>query len=183
MSTRTNSQTKYNRRKFLKNAGSLGTIAAGATFSSSVIADNYPQHKTVDGNCEFSQLGTEFTYLNSGTKGSMPRCVLDELSNKHNQWASNPTASYETDKILGKHQHQNRESIAQFLATEKNNVCLTDNTTMGLSMVLISINFSSSDKVIMTNHEHNAINSPLTLLQDKIGLTVKKLDASPPQIN
>ncbi len=141
MSTSTNSQTKYNRRKFLKNAGSLGSIAAGATFSTSVLADNYPQPKTVDANCEFSQLDPEFTYLNSGTEGSMPRCVLDELSNKQNQWASNPTASYETDKILGKHQHQNRESIAQLLATEKNNICLTDNTTMGLSMVLMGIKF------------------------------------------
>jgi len=50
---------------------------------------------------------------------------------------------------------------------------------MGLSMVLMGINFSASDKVIMTNNEHNAIVSPLTLLENKIGLTVKTRDFPP----
>jgi len=46
---------------------------------------------------------------------------------------SDPTTSYETDPALGKHQELNREKVAAFLGTGRNNICLTDNTTMGLS--------------------------------------------------
>ena len=35
----------------------------------------------------------------------MPNCVLSTFQNKLQQWASNPTTSYELDAVLGKHQH------------------------------------------------------------------------------
>ena len=78
--------------------------------------------------------------------------VADNFQSNIEKWASNPTYSYELDKKLGKQQHQNREELARILSVDKNNICLTDNTTMGLNMVLMGINCKATDKVIVTNH-------------------------------
>jgi isopenicillin-N epimerase len=44
---------------------------------------------------------------------------------------------------------------------------------MGCSMTLMGLNFSQGDKVVTTNHEHNAIRSPLQVLQARQGLKVE----------
>ncbi len=103
----------------------------------------------------------------------MPECVLSTLRDGLRKWASDPTTSYETDQVFGKHQQLNREKVAAFLDVGKNNICLTDNTTMGLSMTLMGLNFRPGDKVVTTNHEHNAIKSPLQVLQERIGIQVE----------
>jgi len=121
----------------------------------------------------FSALPPGFVYLNSGTEGSMPECVLRSLQEGHQKWASDPATAYETDPEFGKRQELNRESVAKFLGTGKNNICLTDNTTMGLSMTLMGLNFSPGDKIVTTNHEHNAIKSPLQVLEERVGLEIE----------
>jgi len=161
------------RRSFIKGVGGLSAALTATAFSTELLARNPQQNNNFNSKCQFSKLATKFIYLNSGTEGSMPDCVINELANKQNQWAEDPTTSYELDKSLGKHQHLNREKVAEFFSVTKNNITLTDNTTMGLSMAIMGLNFSSTDKVIVTNHEHNAIVSPLAILQTRLGLTVK----------
>jgi selenocysteine lyase/cysteine desulfurase len=162
----------HNRRKFLKYTGYFGTLLSAGTLSSGSQAKSNPLISQKNSPCDFSQLADDFVYLNTGTEGSMPSCVLSALQDNLNRWASKPTNAYETDKFLGKHQHYNRAQIATFLAVNKNNITLTDNTTMGLSMVLMGLNFKPDDTLITTNHEHTAIASPLAILQEKLGLTV-----------
>lgn len=169
-------QRAYSRRKFIKNTGLMGTAFAGSMVSGKALAENYTSSTGLNQAGHFSRLGPEFIYLNSGTEGSMPNSVIERLRKTIDQWAGNPTNSYETDEILGKHQYYNREKVARFLSVSKNNICLTDNTTMGLNMVILGLNFKVTDKVIITNHEHNAIVSPLSVLQEKTGLTVIKRD-------
>jgi len=160
------------RRNFLLRSGSLGALLAGSTLSNTVMAENYAAPAGAEPDCSFNQLAGDFTYLNSGTEGSMPKCVLEDLQNNLQRWASDPTTAYEADETLGKRQHKTRADIAKILGVEKNNICLTDNTTMGLNMVLTGLSFTASDKVIVTNHEHNAILSPLTVISERIGTTV-----------
>jgi len=176
---RNSKQNNINRREFLKVTGGLGAAASTATLSSELLAAGYPDIGNTNRDCGFSAFAPDFVYLNSGTEGSMPTCVLEALNNKLARWASRPTDSYETDEALGKHQRLNREKVAGLLSVEKNNICLTDNTTMGLSMVLMGLNFNPKDKVILTNHEHNAIISPLMVQQEKLGLTLIKRDFPP----
>jgi len=174
--------TKHNfqRRNFLKQVAGSGSVLtasllSGSLISNSLLGANYPAKKFAsDVECGFSNLDPDFIYLNSGTEGSMPKCVIEQLNESLNQWASDPTTSYETDETLGKHQHLQRTKVAELFSVKKDNVCLTDNTTMGLNMVLMGINFKPTDKVIFTNHEHTAIVSPLTFQQQKIGLKLVK---------
>jgi len=167
-------QSTNNRRNFIKQLASVGGVLGGSLLSNSLSAKNISAINAKSKTCDFSNLAADFTYLNSGTEGSMPRCVIDQLSSEQQRWASDPTTAYEADKVLGKHQHFGRSRVAKSLLVKKDNLCFTDNTTMGLNMVLMGINFTASDKVILTNHEHNAIVSPLSVQQHKTGLKVIK---------
>jgi len=149
------------RRRFLKSSGAAGIALAGGP-------------ATAPGRCAFSALPADFVYLNSGTEGSMPSCVISEFQNGLKRWASDPTTSYETDPAHGKRQEMNRTKVGQFLGVGKKNICLTDNTTMGLSMTLMGLDFGPDDRVIVTNHEHTAIKSPLRVLQARRGLQVTR---------
>ena len=102
----------------------------------------------------------------------MPDCVIDNFRRGLQKWAGDPTSSYETDPVFGKRQTLNREIVGKFLGVGQNNICLTDNTTMGMSMTLMGLNFQPGDRVVITNHEHNAIKSPLAVQQAKMGLQV-----------
>ncbi len=104
----------------------------------------------------------------------MPSCVINDLNKNLKRWASNPTASYETDKIFGKHQHYQRTKIADYFSVKKNNICLTDNTTMGMYMTIMGINFKSTDTIIYTNQEHTAITSPLAMHKEKTKVKLKQ---------
>lgn len=163
------------RRDFFKQIIGAGSVLSASVFSTSLLssrllAENYTTKTNADSHCAFSKLDPNFIYLNSGTEGSMPNCVLDHLNKNLARWASDPTTAYETDKTLGKHQHFQRTQVAKLFTVEKDNICLTDNTTMGLNMVLMGLSFNSKDKVVLTNHEHNAVVSPLTLHQQRSGL-------------
>ena len=103
----------------------------------------------------------------------MPDCVLSAFQNGLQKYASNPTTSYESDLLFGKRQVHNRERVASFLNVGENNICLTDNTTMGLSMTLMGLNFSRGDRVITTDHEHMAIRSPLRVLKERVGIEIE----------
>ena len=161
------------RRDFLKTATAAGAALAGGLATTEAFSDNALEAAALAEQCDFSALPPGFIYLNSGTEGSMPECVLSALRDGLKKWASDPTTSYETDPVLGKHQEMNREKVAAFLGVGKNNICLTDNTTMGLSMTLMGLNFRPGDHVVTTNHEHNAIKSPLQILQERLGLRVE----------
>ncbi len=165
--------TYSTRRSFLKTAGVAGAALAGGLTAPMALSGNEPEPDSPVEQCGFTALPPDFVYLNSGTEGSMPECVLSSYQNGLKTWASNPTTSYELDPVLGKRQELNRAKAARFLGVGKNNICLTDNTTMGLSMTLMGLNFRPGDRVIMTNHEHNAIKSPLRVLQERQGLRVE----------
>ena len=126
------------RRDFLKIATGAGVaLASGLTTANT--------HSSTP----FTKLPAGFIYLNSGTEGSMPQSVLTTFTEALDQWASNPTTSYELDPVLGKRQQLNRSKVARFLGVSTNNICLTDNTTMGCSMTLTGLNFQPGDKVVI----------------------------------
>jgi selenocysteine lyase/cysteine desulfurase len=170
---RASSRTHSTRRGFLKTTGAAGAALAGGLTAPLVYSSSELERASSVRQCGFAALPSGFIYLNSGTEGSMPECVLSSYQNGLEKWASNPTTSYELDPVLGKRQELNREQAARFLGVSKNNICLTDNTTMGLSMTLMGLNFRPGDRVIITNHEHNAIKSPLQVLRERLGLQIE----------
>ncbi len=133
---------------------------------------NKKRAKLLKGQSDFTQLPKKFIYLNNGTEGSMPGSVIKALHKSLKKWANNPTDAYEIDPLLGKRQKKNRAAIAQFMGVQLNNICLTENTTMGLNMVLMGLDFKPEDKLVITDHEHPSITSPMWILKEKLGLQV-----------
>ncbi|MBE9540252.1 MAG: aminotransferase class V-fold PLP-dependent enzyme [Proteobacteria bacterium] len=160
------------RRGFLKNTGAVSAALAGTFGLNDAFSIEAQTPSSSSGQCGFSQLPHGFVYLNSGTEGSMPDCVVNNFRDGLHKWAGNPTHAYETDAVFNKRQDLNRETVGKFLGVEKNNICLTDNTTMGLSMTLMGLNFQPGDRVVASNHEHNAILSPLAVQRATMGLEV-----------
>jgi len=148
------------RRRFLKSSGAAGVALAGGLGAETSVAVEESVPVASAGQCAFSALPADFVYLNSGTEGSMPSCVISTFQDGLKQWASDPTTSYEADPAYGKRQEMNRTEVGQFLDVGMNNICLTDNTTMGLSMTLMGLDFQPDDRVVVTNHEHTAIKAP-----------------------
>ena len=132
------------------------------------------------GQSDFTQLPKKFVYMNNGTEGSMPGSVIKVLHKTLKKWANNPTDAYEIDPVLGKRQKKNREAMAQFLGVQLNNICLTDNTTMGLNMVIMGLDFKAEDTLVITDHEHPSITSPMWILKEKLGLQVEVRDFPQP---
>jgi len=181
MTNKKNANSKQNksikRRHFIKYAG-VSSLLSGSIASSVLYAENkrFAENNTslANGNTRnaFGSLEQSFIYLNSGTEGSMPNSVQKTFQQALAQWASNPTYCYELDPVFGKRQLKNREILAQYLATGMNNLCLTDNTTMGLNMVLLGLNFTQHERVIITDHEHHGLVSPLSVQQQKVGIQI-----------
>jgi selenocysteine lyase/cysteine desulfurase len=129
---------------------------------------------------EFRYLPRRFIYMNNGTEGSMPAGVIKYYRKALVEWASNPTKAYETHKVFGKFQKANRQAMAEFLGVGVANICLTDNTTMGMGMVIMGLGFERGDKLIITNHEHPCVTSPLWVLKNRLGIAVEVMEFPEP---
>ncbi|MBB4313513.1 aminotransferase class V-fold PLP-dependent enzyme [Roseospira marina] len=182
------------RRRFL--AGSAA-LAAGGLFTRAAAAErtppNLPQIRQTNDDIDWAAVRSQFilppdmVYMNSGSEGSMPGFVLNNLAQYSTQWAKNPSYSYFSDPELGQYQTVNRERVARFLGTQADNICLTNNTTMGLAMATLGINLESGDEILTTNQEHYSLLSPLDVLARRWGVQIRELaipipPSSPEQI-
>jgi selenocysteine lyase/cysteine desulfurase len=109
-------------------------------------------------------LDKNITYLNSGTEGSMPEQVLSEYQDYLHKWASSPSYYFAFNKITQDYQKVNRAKVADFISTKEENVCITSNTTEGLGMVLMGLQFEEGDEVIVSLQAYPSLISPLNVL-------------------
>lgn len=128
---------------------------------------------------EFS-FAAGLTYLNSGTEGSLPRRMQAVLSEAVAQWASDPSGAFFDLPRLNSAEIPNRARLAAFVGAPEADVLITDNTTMGLAMVLLGLAFRAGDEVITTQHDHFSLYSPLDLLAATRGVKVIKVPLPTP---
>ena len=62
--------------------------------------------------------------------------------------ASNPSYGFFDDPVLGENQTVNRLAVARFTGTTPENICITNNTTMGLAMGVNGLDFSRGDQIL-----------------------------------
>lgn len=134
------------------------------------------------GQASFSRLESSRVYMNNGTEGRMPDEVIAAYGESLRRWAGSPTEAFETDWELGKRQKWNRQRVARFLDVGTDNVCLTDNTTMGLNMVLMGLTIESGDKLVMTDQEHPAMISPIWVLMQRRRVAVEVRPFPAPEV-
>lgn len=115
-------------------------------------------------------LPTSLTYMNAGSEGSMPIPTLECYERENRRWASNPSYSFFDDPRLGELQQVNRAETGRFVGADALDLCLTNNTTMGLAMALYGLPWAAGDEVIISDQDTWSLVSPLMILQDRCGI-------------
>ena len=121
-------------------------------------------------------------YMNTGTEGSMPRCVLSRIGSYYREFAQNPHYAVVDSEYYNYFQTQTRTNIAAFLgagATE-NEIVITMNTTEGMGFVANGLTLQAGDEVLTTLHEHEAGICPWYLARDRRNVTVTQLPLPTP---
>ncbi|WP_213411750.1 aminotransferase class V-fold PLP-dependent enzyme [Staphylococcus epidermidis] len=69
-----------------------------------------------------------------------------------------------------------RKGVANIIGSLSEEITITDNTTMGINIVLNGINLQKDDEVVTTNMEHLASISPLLNLKERKGVVIKEIE-------
>jgi len=125
-------------------------------------------------------LDPRITYLNTGTEGSMPKSVLNRLDRYSREFARSPMESCFYSDELGSVQEKNIDRVAEFLGVQANDIVLTNNTTQGMHLAILGLDFAAGDEIITTMHEHGASLSPLHHQRDRRGVVIKTLPLPTP---
>lgn len=122
---------------------------------------------------------TSHIYLNTGTFGPLPGCVIqamqDRLQFEYTQGRLG-AASWETMTSI---YETARKNVARLLNAEPSEIALTDNTGEGLNIIIHGLNWNAGDEVITTNHEHISALAPLYLLRERHGVVIRFADLGP----
>ena len=133
---------------------------------------------STDSAIDWRRVASEFgfqeglTYLNTGSEGSMPVSLQGVLSEAMARWASSPSQSFFDNPRLDSKQTANRIRMAAFVGADPADIVITDNTTMGLGMVLLGLPFKAGDEIVTTSQDHFSMFSPLSILAKRIGVKI-----------
>ena len=119
-------------------------------------------------------------YMNTGTEGSMPRCVLSRIGSYCREFAENPYAAVIDDELFNYFQTETRTNVAAFVGADEDEVVITTNTTEGMSFVANGLDLQAGDEVLTTLHEHEGGTCCWHLLRDRRNVTVTALPLPSP---
>lgn len=144
-----------NRRGFIKK---LSAVAAGVVIGNNTFAHTKPikslptkDYFIANPNDYWKlvaasfHIDNELTYLNNGTMGPSPAAVEQVIVEK--------IRDVNSDLKYGGGE-ECRESLAQLMGCEKEEITITHNTTEGLNLAAWGLPLKKGDEVIMTSHEH-----------------------------
>lgn len=116
------------------------------------------------------------TYLNSGTTGPMPRPVAEAICETVMGHLGEPrTGRAHFDRALQVRQ-ECRAALAGLLGCRPSEIALTHNTTEGMNLITLGVNWAHGDEAITTNVEHPGGLLPLWIVRGRYGVTVKTAD-------
>jgi L-cysteine/cystine lyase len=122
---------------------------------------------------------TEHVYLNTGTFGPMPSCVIKTMEAYLEQdWRKGRLGEAAFTR-MGNTYEDARKSLARLLNASDGETALTDNTGEGLNIIINGFNWRAGDEVITTNHEHFSALAPLYQIRERYGVVIRTADLGP----
>jgi len=122
---------------------------------------------------------TSHIYLNTGSFGPLPTCVVQALQERiQDEWQNGrlgPAVFEATSTIYS----NARSGVAHLLNADVDEIALTDSTGDGLNIISYGLNWHEGDEVITTNHEHISLLAPLYQLRDRYGIIIRRADIGP----
>src|SRR6266496_5456058 len=110
-------------------------------------------------------------FLNHGSFGATPKVVLAKQEEYRRRMESDPVRFLvrELEPLLD----QVRADVARFVGARPEDLAFIPNATAGVNAVLRSLQFSSNDELLVTNHEYNASRNTLDYVAARSGARVK----------
>ncbi|WP_165423245.1 aminotransferase class V-fold PLP-dependent enzyme [Ktedonosporobacter rubrisoli] len=121
---------------------------------------------------------TDSVYLNTGTFGPLPKCVIQAIQNYLERELREGRLGKGFENISAAYSDA-RASIARLLHASENEIALTDNTGEGLNIISYGFDWHKGDEVITTNHEHISALAPLYQIRDRYGIVIRTADLGP----
>ncbi|HLX55877.1 MAG TPA: aminotransferase class V-fold PLP-dependent enzyme [Ktedonobacteraceae bacterium] len=119
---------------------------------------------------------TAHIYLNAGTFGPLPACVINAIQERMQyEWQNGRlgAAGFESISSISV---DARKGAAHLLNVDVDEIALTDNTGEGLNIISYGIDWHEGDEVITTNHEHISLLGPLYQLRERYGIVIRIAD-------
>lgn len=122
----------------------------------------------------------DVTYCNTGTLGAIPRPVVDamnqgveKLERELPDW---PYFQADGEPLTGYQQLVSaRATIGKLINASADDVALTQNATMGMSMLGDGLDWKAGDEVVSTDSEHTGGISSFRVAAKRFGIVVKEL--------
>jgi L-cysteine/cystine lyase len=122
---------------------------------------------------------TSHHYLNTGTFGPLPGCVIQAMQEHMQDEWQNGRLGAATFEAMVKIYANARSGVARLLNADEDEIALTDSTGDGLNSISYGIQWHEGDEVITTNHEHISLLAPLYQLRDRYGIVIQIVDIGP----
>ena len=122
---------------------------------------------------------TSHLYLNTGTFGPLPACVISAMQERLDSEWRNGRLGAAAFESMGNIYSEARTRAARLLNAREGEIALTDNTGEGLNIISYGIDWQAGDEVITTNHEHISLLAPLYQLRDRSGIVMRFADLGP----
>ena len=179
-------KTGMNRRDFLRQAGysALGGMVAtaipksvGAALTPDPFVGKSSSHdwgfwKKVQ---KAFILDPKKVYMNIGTTGSMPRRVLKNY-NRYNKLVARDPWDMGGEWGHFPYLAEFIEYIAPQFGADPEELVLSRNTTDGMCTIIGGLKFESGNEILTTHHEHVGGISPMYMVRDRYGVTIKELE-------
>lgn len=127
------------------------------------------------------QINPDITYLNHGGFGACPKPVFEDYQNWQRQ------LEYEPVKFITKYGEealkQSKESLAQYINCQWDDLIYTQNPTTALNIVIKSLDLQPGDEILSTNHEYGALDKTWKFYCEKTGAKYVRQDISLPLKN
>jgi selenocysteine lyase/cysteine desulfurase len=127
------------------------------------------------GKTDTRQFLLDLAYVNLTTflLASHPRVVREAIE-RHRRGLDAGTALYlrQAEPMF---EDEARDAAADYLGTAREQVALTDSTTMGLGLTYARLSLEPGDEVVTTEHDFYATHEPLRLRAQLDGATVRRI--------
>nr|WP_245302388.1 aminotransferase class V-fold PLP-dependent enzyme [Symbiobacterium terraclitae] len=115
-------------------------------------------------------------YLNTGTAGPMPEPVRAAMVESLASQLADGRIRADYYVKLSRLKREIRERHAALLGCDPEEIALTQNTTDGMNMVTLGVNWQPGDEAITTNLEHAGALFPLFAARQRYGITIRIAD-------
>ena len=144
------------------------------------------QELVQDGESYWNHLRWQFlipedqAYFNTGTLGASPRVVVDAVA-EHLRYVEENVATWDfaadrPERLAGyRPEKELRRKLAEFVHCDLEEIGLTMNATMAMSLVANGLELQKGDEVLITDKEHPGGRSGWDVKQQRVGIVLKEV--------